>query len=225
MGGEGKGEGIATVASRGVRAGAIAAVRGWAARAVARLAIGVALLGGIGIAQAAPVEREGMRYEDTARIDGSRVVLNGVGVRGGGLFKGYVAGLYLPEKESDAGQVLASKGAKRIAVRMLLGVNGELLAKTFGDGIRKNYPDAALDPLRERVDAFDAQVRAVGGVAKGDAIDLDYTPAGGTRLVVNGKRRGDAIPGDDFYAALLKMFIGERAVDKGLRAALLGQAP
>ena len=54
-------------------------------------------------------------------------------------------------------------------------------------------------------------------------IDLDYQPASGTRLVVNGKPRGDAIAGDDFYVALLKMFIGERAIDKGLRASMLGQ--
>lgn len=176
-----------------------------------------------GIADAAPVEREGMRYDDTARVDGSKVVLNGVGVRGGALFKGYVAGLYLPKKESDPEQVLAIRGAKRIAVRMLLAVNGDLLAKTFGDGIRKNYKEPEIDALRERMDVFDAQVRGIGGVAKGDTIDLDYLPSAGTRLVVNGKPRGEAIPGDDFYTALLKMFIGERAIDKGLRAALLGQ--
>ena len=174
-------------------------------------------------ASAATVEREGMRYEDTARIGGSRIVLNGVGVRGNDLFKGYVAGLYLPEKESDAEQVYAQKGAKRISVRMLLGVNGDVLARTFGDGIRKNYKDDALDVLRARMEVFDGQVRAVGAVKKGDAIDLDFEPARGTRLLVNGKPQGDAIVGDDFYVALLKMFIGERAIDKGLRSALLGR--
>jgi hypothetical protein len=175
-------------------------------------------------ASAATVEREGMRYEDTVRIGDSRIVLNGVGVRGSDLFKGYVAGLYLPQKESDAEQVFAQKGAKRISVRMLLGVNGDLLARTFGDGIRKNYKDDALDALRARMEVFDSQVRAVGAVKKGDAIDLDFEPAHGTRLRINGKPQGEAIVGDDFYVALLKMFIGERAVDKRLRAALLGQS-
>ena len=96
------------------------------------------------------------------------------------------------------------------------------LAQTFRDGIRKNYDDAGIDALRERMDAFDAQVRAIGGVKKGDEIDLDYVPASGTRIVLNGKPRDAPIAGDDFYVALLKMFIGERAVDKNLRAALLG---
>lgn len=174
-------------------------------------------------ASGATVEREGMRYEDAVRVGGSKLVLNGVGVRGGALFKGYVAGLYLPEKETDAEQVYVLKGPKRISVRMLLAVNSGVLAKTFGDGIRKNYKDEQLDPLRDRMDVFDAQLKALNGVEKGDTIDLDFQPASGTHLSINGKARGEAIPGEDFYVALLKMFIGERAVDKGLRAALLGQ--
>ena len=183
---------------------------------------GIAFAGFATVALGATVEREGMRYEDTSKVAGSKLVLNGVGVRGG-FIKGYVAGLYLPSKQGDAEQVFASKGAKRISVRMLLDVDGATLARTFGDGIRKNYKDDALEALRERMETFDGQVRAIGGVKKGDAIDLDYAPASGTHLLVNGKPQGDAIAGDDFYVALLKMFIGERAVDKTLRAALLGQ--
>ncbi len=176
----------------------------------------------VSMADAATVEREGMRYEDTLKLSGSQLVLNGLGVRGGFL-KGYVAGLYLPHKEVDADQVFLLKGPKRIAVRMLLDVNASTLARTFSDGLRKNYKDDALAVLRERMDVFDGQVRAAGGVKKGDAIDLDFDPAKGSRLLINGKPQGDAITGDDFYVALLKMFIGERAVDKNLRAALLGQ--
>ena len=175
-------------------------------------------------AQAATVEREGMRYEDTIRVGNTRLLLNGLGVRAVAWIKGYVAGLYLAQKEGEAEQVYALQGPKRIAVKMLLDVDSSLLAKTFSDGIRKNYRDDELEALRPRMEVFDAQVRAIGGVKKGDTIDLDYQPASGTRILVNGKARGDAIAGDDFYIALLKMFIGERAIDKNLRAALLGKA-
>ncbi len=198
------------------RKGNAGARRSWVAGAV--------LLGlWMQTAPAASIEREGMRYEDSAKVGSNKVVLNGLGVRGAGFLKGYVAGLYLPSKATDAEQVYDAKGAKRIAVRMLIAVNGDTLAKTFGDGIRKNYKDDALEALKERMDVFDGQVRATGGVKRGDAIDLDYEPATGTHLRINGKEQGAAIAGDDFYVALLKMFIGERAVDKGLRAALLGQ--
>ena len=107
--------------------------------------------------------------------------------------------------------------------RLLLDVGPDLLAKTFADGIRKNYRDDALEALKPRMEAFDAQIRALPAtIRKGEEIDLDFQPASGTRVLVGGKPIGDAIPGDDFYVALLKMFIGERAVDKSLRQALLG---
>lgn len=174
-------------------------------------------------AQALAAEREGMRYAETVRLGDTRLVLNGIGVRAVAWLKGYVAALYLPRKETEADRVYALQGPKRIAVRMLLPVDSGLLAKTFSDGIRKNYRDDELEALRPRMDAFDTQIRAIGSVKKGDAIDLDYQPASGTRIVVNGKATGSAIAGNDFYVALLKMFIGERAIDKNLRAALLGQ--
>lgn len=189
---------------------------------MARALVGLALAMGVATGAPAAVEREGVKYEDTLRVGGEKVVLNGVGMRSVAWLKGYVAGLYLPRKETDAEQVYALPGAKRIAVRMLVGVPSATLAKTFSDGIRKNYDDTQIEALRARMDAFDAQVRALDGVKKGDAIDIDFQPKKGTRLLVNGKPQGDAIVGDDFYVALLKMFIGERAVDKTLRADLLG---
>jgi Chalcone isomerase-like len=174
-------------------------------------------------APGAVVEREGMRFDDAIRVAGSAVVLNGVGVRAAAWFKGYVAGLYLAQRSSDPDTIYALPGAKRIAVRMLIDVGPDLLAKTFGDGIRKNYRDDALEALRPRMELFDEEVRGIpGGVKKGQEIDLDFHPSTGTRVLVGGKAIGATIPGDDFYVALLKMFIGERAIDKGLRAAMLG---
>jgi hypothetical protein len=168
---------------------------------------------------------EGQHFDDALKLDGGPVVLNGVGVRAAAWFKAYVAGLYLPHKASEADTIYTTAGPKRIAVRMLVEASPGLLAKTFGDGIRKNYRDEALAALKDRMDAFDGQIRALpNGVAKGEEIDLDFKPSAGTRVLVAGKPIGDAIPGDDFYVALLKMFIGERAVDKNLRAGLLGQA-
>jgi hypothetical protein len=174
---------------------------------------------------AATVEREGVRFDDSIRVSGSTLVLNGIGVRAAAWFKGYVAGLYLPQKSADSEAIYAMPGVKRIGVRMLIDVGPDLLARTFGDGIRKNYKGEALEPLQSRMEAFDAQVRGIpGGVKKGQEIDLDFHPASGTRVLVAGKPIGEPIAGEDFYVALLKMFIGERAIDKGLRASLLGQS-
>jgi hypothetical protein len=173
-------------------------------------------------AHAAVVEREGQRYEDAIRVGGTKIVLNGVGVRAAAWFKGYVAGLYLPQKTHDPEAIYTLPGPKRIAVRLLVDASSALLAKTFDDGIRKNYKGEQLEPLMKRMEAFDAQIRSLDAVKKGEEVDLDFEPGSGTHVLVRGKPIGDAIEGEDFYVALLKMFIGERAVDKELRAGLLG---
>ena len=185
------------------------------------VAAAIGLVIAVGTAHAAVVEKEGQRYEDALRVGGAKVVLNGVGVRTAGWFKAYVAGLYLPQKMQDAEAIYAQSGAKRIAVHMLVDVNSTLLAKTFDDGIRKNYKGEALEPLSRRMEALDAQIRSLDSVKKGEEVDLDFEPGSGTHVLVRGKRIGDAIEGEDFYVALLKMFIGERAVDKALRAGML----
>ena len=58
----------------------------------------------------------------------------------------------------------------------------------------------------------------------GDFVDLDWLPARGLVLSVNGKPRGEPFAGEAFYAAILKIFIGADPVDENLKAGLLGQA-
>jgi Chalcone isomerase-like len=59
-------------------------------------------------------------------------------------------------------------------------------------------------------------------VKKKDVLTIDWIPASGTVLSLNGSARGAAIPGEDFYAALLRIFIGDKVSDAELKAGLLG---
>jgi hypothetical protein len=43
-------------------------------------------------------------------------------------------------------------------------------------------------------------------------------------LLLNGQRRGNVLPGEDFYSALLRSFVGQRPFDAKLKAGLLGLA-
>ena len=60
---------------------------------------------------------------------------------------------------------------------------------------------------------------------KGMRITLDWVPAAGTQLTVDGKPSGAPIPGEDFYRALLKIWLGEHPVQDDLKKALLGEKP
>jgi hypothetical protein len=59
-------------------------------------------------------------------------------------------------------------------------------------------------------------------VRKGDTVDLDLDPGRGTLFGLNGTLRGEPVTGDDFYAALLRSFVGDKPYDKRLKAGLLG---
>ena len=56
-------------------------------------------------------ELKGVKMEDTLDIEGKKLVLNGMALRKKFIFKVYVAGLYLPEKEQDAKKDTGSRRA------------------------------------------------------------------------------------------------------------------
>jgi hypothetical protein len=56
---------------------------------------------------------------------------------------------------------------------------------------------------------------------KGMTIALDWTGSE-TRVLVNGQPAGKPIAGEDFYGALLRIWLGEQPVQDDLKRALLG---
>jgi hypothetical protein len=56
---------------------------------------------------------------------------------------------------------------------------------------------------------------------KGAVVVLDYLPGTGTRISINGEEKL-VIKGEDFFQAMLRIWIGNKPVDGGLRRAMLG---
>jgi hypothetical protein len=161
-------------------------------------------------------------FDDRIRVADTDLVLNGLGLRAVAWLKGYAAGLYLVEKAATPSAVLAQKGPKRLQMKMMVGVGSGEFVKAFGKGMRRNHTAAEHAVLKERMARFDRTVAALGELKKGDVIDLDWLPARGLVLSLNGRVRGEAIPGEDLYAGLLKIFIGRDPVDSQLKTGLLG---
>ena len=173
-------------------------------------------------AQAAVIE--GQQFDDRIRLADTELVLNGVGLRAVAWFKGYAAGLYVVEKAASAEAVLAQKGPKRLRMRMMVEVESKEFVKAFNKGMRRNLGEAERDALRDRIERFDRTVAELVILKKGDVVDLDYLPARGLVLSVNGQKKGEPFEGEAFYAAILKIYIGSDPVDKRLKTGLLGQA-
>ena len=164
----------------------------------------------------------GESFDELIRLADTDLVLNGVGLRAVLMFKGYAAGLYLVRKGRTTEQVLAVKGAKRVQLKMLIDVEAKEFVKAIDVGMRRNSTEAEQLAMKDRIAQFDSNIGLIGTVKKGDVINLDFIPAKGLVLTLNGKPRGEPIPGEDLYAGVLKIFIGELPVDKKLKAGLLG---
>jgi Chalcone isomerase-like len=161
-------------------------------------------------------------FADRIRLADTELVLNGVGLRAVAWLKGYAAGLYLPQRADNSEAVLAAKGPKRVQMKMLIEVDAKEFVKAFDVGIKRNHGSAEQAALRDRMAQFNRTVKALGVLKQGDVIDLDFMPPRGLVLSVNGTVRGQPLPGEDLYAGLLKIFIGDKPVDAKLKAGLLG---
>jgi len=167
---------------------------------------------------AAPVTLEDQAFAADARVAGTALRLNGVGLRAAFIYKVYVAGLYLPTPARSGAAVRAEAGPKRLQVRLLMDGRSDDFARAFAGGIARRVPVG----LNDRIAAFDRVLRGLGDVHKGDVVDLDYAPAVGLTLSVNGRLAGPPVPGPDLFDALLAVFVGDRPVDVRMKAGLLG---
>jgi hypothetical protein len=58
----------------------------------------------------------------------------------------------------------------------------------------------------------------------GSSVVIDWLPESGTRLTVNGQVKGKDIAGEDFYQALLAIWLGNKPAQADLKQELLGKA-
>lgn len=174
-------------------------------------------------AAGAAVDVEGVKFADTAKVGDAELVLNGAGLRSKFFFKVYAVGLYLAEKKHSVHELLALKSAKRLHMVTLRDLTAAQFADALVEGIHKNLGEAEVAPLKARIEQFRSAILALKSAPRGATVNIDWLPASGTRFVFNGEQRSEDIPGEDFYRALLKIWLGERPAQDNLKAQLLGK--
>jgi hypothetical protein len=166
-------------------------------------------------------EVAGVQVPDKTRVESGELVLNGAGLRKRFFFNVYVIGLYLPEKQRDAAAVLALAGPKRVSLRMLRDVGADTFSEALVEGLKANHPASDYQALEPRVKQLEAIMAQVKEAKKGMTIALDWT-AGATRVSIDGQPTGQPIAGEDFYRALLRIWLGEHPVQDDIKKQLLG---
>jgi hypothetical protein len=153
-----------------------------------------------------------------------KLVLNGAGLRKRAFFQVYVIGLYLPEKKAAAADIIGGGGQKRVVIHMLRDVDADQFSGALTDGMKENVTEAEMKAFEPRVKQLVAIMASMKEAKKGMRIALDWM-AGGTVVTVDGKPAGAPIAGEDFYRALLKIWLGEHPVQDDLKKSLLGGKP
>jgi hypothetical protein len=158
----------------------------------------------------------------SAGICAADLQLNGKGIRKRVFFEVYEIGLYLPKKTANAEEAISAPGPKRVEIRMLRDVSAEQFSDALAEGIRANHSEADAKALEPKIKQLAAAMAEVKDAKKAMAISLEWNGKA-TQLLVEGKPAGSAIEGEDFYRALLRIWLGDKPVQDDLKKALLGQ--
>ena len=188
----------------------------------AMLAAALALL--VPADPAAAKEVSGVALPESARPEGSAADLR---LRGGGVFRFfflryYVCGLYVSGGPGGASAILASDAPRRIYLVALRRISSFEFLWGLDQGLADNLSPAEAEALQEPLAQVRATIRAIGAIARGARVSIDYAPGPGTRIVVDGQPRGASMAGKPLSDALLRVWIGERPLDAGLKRELLG---
>jgi hypothetical protein len=155
--------------------------------------------------------------------EGTELLLNGAGLRSRFLIEVYVIGLYLPERKKTDVEVLAHAGGKRVRIVMLRDVTARQMTDSLLSVMHKNNGKAELAAVQAGIEEFQSMLLALNQVPKGTTFDIDYSPRSGTRFAVDGIPKGRPIAGESFYRAVLRIWIGDKPEQPGLKQALLGR--
>ncbi len=152
-------------------------------------------------------------------IDSQTLILNGAGIRKKLFIKVYQASLYLAEKTSSIDTIISMPGTKNVRMDIL---HSKIAAKksrtAWLNGMEKNLSETDFNTNKSSLDLFNA---LFPDLHKGDQVDISFHPGTGTKLTVNGEFLG-TVPGDNFFSALLMVWLGDKPADRHLKKDMMG---
>lgn len=173
---------------------------------------------------AAPVEVSGVKLDDPIELQGTKLQLNGAGVRYKAIFKVYVAALYVGKKVATPEEFYAATGPKRISITMLREIDSNELGKAFTKGFEDNAPKGEMSKLVPGLIKMGQIFSDQKKLQPGDTFTNDWIPGTGTVITVKGKVQGEPFKEPEFFNALMRIWLGPNPADWKLKDALLGKA-
>ena len=150
-------------------------------------------------------ELAGVTMDEKTTVGDQALVLNGMALRSKAIFKVYVAGLYLPQKQTSWQKVLSSDTPRHLVMHWVRSVDTDSICGAWDDALEANV----ASPSAELEADFETLCKAMEDAKTGDRYVFTYVPGKGTTIEVKGKKKA-TIEGKDFADALFSAWIGEK---------------
>jgi len=183
-------------------------------------------IGALATFAAAPAlgrEVNSITLPDAVRLstEGPPLVLVGAGVFRFLFIRDYVCGLYVSSGLKSAEAVLAADMPRRLSLVALRGISAFEFLWGLDRGLSDNLAEGERNALAGEFDRVRQTIRAIDGIERGARVALDYLPGSGVRILVDDVVRAAPFGSKALADALLKVWIGERPLDRALKEALL----
>jgi hypothetical protein len=166
---------------------------------------------------ASAAELAGVSMPDRSEAGGQSLVLNGLGLREKFFVDVYVAGLYLPSKQTSERAVVGSDTPRHLVMHFVHDVTKKQICDAWMESLEANRPDASAALKKD----FETLCGMMADVEDGEEMAFTYVPGTGTTVSVKGQEQG-TIEGKEFADALYASWIGEHPATGKLKKGLLG---
>ena len=189
------------------------------------LLLAAGLCWGAAATAAVAVELAGVKVEDAVTVSGTKLQLNGAGIRYKGPFKVYVGDLYTTRRVSSLDDLIAAPGPKRLSMTFLRDINSAELGKWLTRGMEDNVSKQELSKIIPGMIKMGDIFAANKSFAPGDVCSLEWDPAKGLSVYAKGKLQAEPFKDPAFYRALMSIWFGNTPADWKLKDELLGVKP
>jgi hypothetical protein len=174
------------------------------------------------MASAQTTDVAGVKFDNEITLQGGKLLLNGAGIRTKFIIKVYAAGLYVPARLGTPEAAWDTRTPRILKVVMLREVDANDMGKLLTSGMEKNTSEEEFARAAPGTARLLALFAAKKKLAAGDSFAIEWAPGKGTVISINGKSE-EPIAEPDFFASLMKIWLGKSPADDSLKDALLGK--
>jgi hypothetical protein len=184
----------------------------------------LAVIAALSLNVAQAVEVAGVKFEDTDQSRQCQPRRQRRRAAQESLLQGLCHGALLAGETGGSRSRVVGQGCQTHRHHLLRDLSAQQFVDALQEGVASNHTESEMTALKDRMQQFSDAMLSIGEAKTGSQVFIDLLPEGATRLTVNGQVRGSDFAGEDFFNALLKIWLGNKPVQDDLKQALLGKA-